>query len=352
MVKNFKNGNLPGQESEDATWEAESSDMLSSIAQNMRNLSNADFTANSLAAKIITNIPSYQNLHHLTVNGIEPEQLIWDKFPTTLRSLKWAIPPTYARNESMGHPWDKVQFLINVVEFTCPDLESFDVDIASSNWRSRPGADLQQVAPHIVEQYRTSETSSPRLMNLHHFGFVHPYYGVEDMAQQHYTEFVQRYQQSLNSLTITVGDWSEKKTLDFVQGACKILPNLKDLALVQSAGFAFRADPAGRNYLPAFIRSLLSLASSIEKLSIDNIGVSFSLAQSELFEGLTNLKVLRVGDAENKDGPYGDDGRINVTDYRDVSLCFQTNRIQLTQSANMGLRPSTPCIIRRGISRN
>jgi hypothetical protein len=319
LIKSFKNGNLPGQESEDATWEADSSGLIDSIAQNMRNISRADFTANLLAAKVVTNVPFYQNLHHLTVNGFEFDQIMWNNFPTTLRSLEWETPPHRSSNENNWHPWGKAQFLINVVESTCPDLEYLNISIAFSNWRSRPGPELQSVASHIIEQYQGNGASSPQLANLHHFGFTYSKYG-EDVTQHDYINFINKYQHSLNSVSIPLGNWSRKDTLEFASGVCTLLPNLKNLALTQNAYHSVRADISGQNYFPAFVKSLSSPRFSIEKLSIDDIGTSFSSIQGQLFHGLTKLRVLRVGDAENTDGPYGDEGRINVADYRDVSF--------------------------------
>jgi hypothetical protein len=320
FVRTFKNYQNTSGEYEDATKGSDTDpSMLVGAAQNMKYLSEASLSSNPLAAHIIANLPSYPLLTKLEVYGLKPEKHIWSMDPTSLTSLAWQLPE--GRDATLS-PWDSAAFLVNVVETTCPNLESLDISCKDiSRFRvGRPA--LPTISTARVEQYREIVPSeAPKLERLQNFRFRCGYGSTEQQGafEKEFAGFIRRYGDSLSSITIPIwrGTW-DRKTLDFVLKICGLLPRLKSLTLANSTHEA-----SARDTIPNldFFRALTTDAatSNIERFSIMNMHSPFSPAMGQLFRSWKKLKFLQIGDEDNSDGPYGDDGRLDHYRYPAVS---------------------------------
>lgn len=316
LVRIFKNYHNPFGDFQDATLDPDSS-MLIGAAQNMKNLSRASLTPNQLAAYIIATVQSYPQLVELTVYGLKPEEHIWSMTPTSLTTLKWEVPPGW--NSSEQNPWDTAGFLVNVVEATCPSLEWLDISVCQMR-TSLPK--LPVVSPDRVQQYRGAQaTPAPKLAHLRHFGFRYQYDGGHRREiQVAFLDFIRRHRQSLKSVTIPVGyrPWT-KEELDFILQVCRQLPDLKDLTLEATRTGQTGENMTGYEFFHALTTNIASPHFSIERFSVTNIDVPFSPAIGKLFRPWTSLKFLRLGDGDNNNGPYRDDGRLDFNAYKPVS---------------------------------
>jgi len=184
-------------------------------AQNLKNLASAHLGPNLLAIQIIANLQNYPYLKDLTIDGINPEFYIWNNAPTSLRSLKWEITPGSPSLENTNNPtchWDKFRFLINVVEATCPDLESLEVSFqvnrtAPTNW--------SPIEPDRAQQYRTLDgTHVPVLKKLRHIGLQDEKWSI---LQQELLKFIGKYRLTLTSAIIPINCGKlTRSTLDFI----------------------------------------------------------------------------------------------------------------------------------------
>jgi hypothetical protein len=316
LVRIFKNFHNPfGGEFQDATLDPDSS-MLIGAAQNMKNLCRASLTPNQLAAYIIATVQSYPQLVELTVYGLRPEEHIWSMTPTSLTTLNWEVPAGWNRSEQ--NPWDTARFLVNVVEATCPGLEWLDISVCQME-TSPP--ELPVVPPDRVQQYRGAQaTSAPTLAHLRHFGFRYQYdQGHRSEIQVAFLDFIGRHRQSLKSVSIPVGYNRTREELDFILQVCRQLPDLKDLTLAATRTGQTGENMTGYEFLHAFATNIASPHFSIERFSVTNTKVPFSPAIGKLFRPWTSLKFLRLGDGDNNNGPYADDGRLNFEAYKPVS---------------------------------
>lgn len=297
--------------------------MIVKAAENLTHLSTASLTSNPLSAHIIANLQSYPQLDNLHVYGLQPEEHVWKMAPVSLKTLKWEIQTNWAMMRPGQNAWDIAQFVVNVAEATCPDLESLDLSVVTM--RRTPPA-LSVVLPERSEQYRQMDPSlSTKLMNLLHFGFKFGYCATElvDIEAQ-FLSFVQRHGQSLRSISIPVNYGSPvKEQLDFILKVCGLLPNLKDLRLATSEQGRDGQVMSGHDFYHALTTALTSPKFSIERFSAMNIGAPFSPTIGNMFRSWNSLKFLRLGDADNNrtNSPYGNDGRPDFRAYRPVSIC-------------------------------
>jgi hypothetical protein len=140
--------------------------MVINAARNMKHLTSACLTSNYLSAHIIANLSGYSELSDLKIIGLRPFDHIWTKLPVSLTSLIWESPITW---ESDPKPlWSTASFLINVVEQTCPQLESLEIRI--SDPRHLPG-ELPTGRERARDYESEPGSATPKLTRLRQFGF-------------------------------------------------------------------------------------------------------------------------------------------------------------------------------------
>lgn len=324
MVRSFKNRPLSMFAS---TWRAndatldDNSSMIVKAAENMTNLSTASLTPNSLSAHVIANLHSYPQLNTLHIYGFQPQEHIWKLAPVSLNNLKWEIHQDWAMVGPEGNAWDFAQFVVNIVEATCPNLKSLEISIAAM----RPHPPMSPVVlAERSEQYRQADRSpSIKVPNLQHFGFKLGYCSTELIdIEAPFLNFVERHAQSLKSISIPVNyHFPVKEQLDFILKVCEMLPNLQNLNLISYDESRDGQLMSGYDFFNVLTAALASPKFSIERFSTTNIGAPFSPAIGKLFGSWTSLKCLRVGDADNPtNSPFHNDGRPDFRAYRPVSI--------------------------------
>jgi hypothetical protein len=313
VFKDYLNDPFGGFES--ATLDPDSS-MLINAAQNMKYLSDVLLTPSQLATHIMANLHSYTQLANLHVCGLHPYEHIWSMASVSLTRLEWEVP--YDRSEES--PWNAVRYLEKVIQRTCPSLESLDISFCHTR---RTGLGLPVVPFERVQKYRDEQAvTTTRLTNLKHFGFRFQYCSKEHERdiEVMFLDFIRRHRQSLSSISIPIGykSW-ERATLHYVLTACELLPDLKDLALVETKGIQMGRNITGYELLHELTTKLSSPKLSIERLTLADIGCPFSPSIGKLFRGFASLKFLRIGDAENHNGAHGNDTRLDFESYTSVS---------------------------------
>ena len=323
MVKSFKNHpvSMFNRRSKDATL-GDNNSMICKAAENLTQLSMASLTPNPLSAHIIANLQSYPQLETLHVYGLQPQEHVWDMAPISLKTLKWEIQTNWRIVGSEANAWDVARFVMNVVEATCPGLESLEVSVATLRLVQ---STLSVVPAERSEQYRHADSSSStKLPNLRHFGFKFGYCSTSLVdIESPFLNFVEKHAQSLNSLSIPIEfGVPVKEQLDFILKVCGLLPNLRDLTLTPDAIRRGGQVLSAYDFFHALTTALASPKFSIERFSTMNIGAPFSPAIGKLFQSWASLKVLRVGDADNArtNSPYSDDGRPDFHAYSPVSV--------------------------------
>jgi hypothetical protein len=296
---------------------------LTKVAQNMRFLTKASLTANPLAWEIVTHLPSYTQLTDLTIQGCRPKEYIWPRARTALKKLHWNISSQFEK-ESLPQT---ANFVINVAESTCPDLESLDISFGVGDFPAH-------VASPNIDQYQGIQRfDSPKLTRLRHFGLTYLCADISDQAELKALtlSFAALYSQSLNSISLPLGHNSPtREDLDFILEVCASLPHLKELSLVETRCRHEGQEMGALEFLTKLTSTLAGPNFEIERLSIDNIKVPYSSEVGKLFASLKSLKFLRVGDvdcgAENKDG----EGTLDFESYRpasSLSFCFSNANI-------------------------
>ena len=291
--------------------------MLVKAAQNMISLTQASLTPNQLAVQIVADLQSYTQLADLTIHGIHPEQHIWAMSPTSLTSLKWGMPTSYFR--TFGSAWHVAGYIVNVVENTCPALTSLDIGFSNRGGQS----ELPAVAPERARQYRLVPNERPTtLPHLRHFGFRYGS-GEQGAVEINFLDFIERHRQSLKSVAIPLsyGPWS-RGNLEFVLKVCEMLPDLRELRLISTKEGGQGEGMTPYNFFYALTTKLSSPKFSIERFSIESIKCPFSADIGKLFQSWESLKFLQMGDGDNNNGPYDNDGRLDFGSYRPVSTSF------------------------------
>ncbi|KAH7350694.1 hypothetical protein BKA65DRAFT_593598 [Rhexocercosporidium sp. MPI-PUGE-AT-0058] len=322
QVRTFVNDSDTYSDCKDMTQRAETDiSLLTEAAKNIKYLSQASFTTNPLAIQVVTTVPSYPQLYDLTLDGFVPTKHIWPNSTTPLKSLKWKMR-TY--QTTFGDALlSESRFLLKAVEATCPDLEVLEFSLEDYYPRSMPNTALA-VAPEVIEGYNAlPDSSEPKFKHLRHFGLYFKDRN-EDIPQDEIKnlifEVVGRYGHSLTSLSIPGGghEWT-REGLDFVLKACTLVPDLRELNLTGG----FLGSGSELTALQTFKELTSSPATAkIEKFSTYDIQGHFSGEIGRLFRAWKNLKFLQVGDVDNADGLFGDDGRLQFDDYRRHILAF------------------------------
>lgn len=308
FVKYFKNHESePFGRFEDATLDPDDS-MAIRAAKNMTFLNAACLTPNQLSAHILANLQDYSKLSELEISGLRPSDHIWAKAPVFLTSLKWDIPTVW--NEQPL--WNTVNYLVNVIESTCPELEYLDIRFYDQ--RSAP-YDLPKVSERVVNYSNGPEASTPKLTRLRHFGLRYQYQNPE-YIEKSFLEFVKRHHMSLRSICIPTGHgtWT-REMLDFVLSVCLSVSNLNELILAPTDKGPTGKHITGYQFLYELTSKLGVTGCSIERFTIANIDCPFSPTIGQLFHAWPNLKFLQIGDRDNENGPYDDSGSLDFPSY-------------------------------------
>ena len=298
--------------------------LIIAAARNMTNLRAAILIPSPFSAHIIANLQAYPYLADLEIDGLDPEKHIWSNQPTSLRNLKWKI----GTNRDIGS-WIATQFLIKVVETTCPYLASLEIN-TSSTFRDSDSypLNLQTTAPEI--RYEYDQLSNRPLKFLHHFGYLHQYGQTSaNLIHSGCLDVTSRHSSSLKSVAISVQEshqqfgtsssdttsWS-KEALDYVLRTCDMLPGLKQLRINCLEG-VFTEGISAIEFFHALTEN--NIIRNVENLSISDIHTHFSPDIGRILHSWPNLKILRLGDADNQNGPFEDDGRLDFEAYAPVS---------------------------------
>ena len=318
LVRSIKNHGMSSfEECKDATLD-DDSQMVVRAAQNITCLSKASFAPNPLAAYIIANLQLYPQLVDLHVYGLKPQEHIWSNSPVSLTTLKWEVPTGRGRQNA----WDRAQFLVDVVEATCPHLESLDISFVDSRGESPT---LSATPQERTQLYRDLQaTTTTRLTHLRHFGFS--YRSSDSPIEEAFLNFVERHRESLRSISIPTSFRSYKRErLDFVLKVCLLLPALNELTLEETMTGSSGEDITSLHFFQELTTALASPKFSIECFSVGDVGTSFSPALGMLFRAWTSLKYLRVGDKDIKDSCWDNDGSPDFIGYKVVRRTCPTD---------------------------
>jgi len=269
---------------------------------------------------IIANLGSYSQLVDLTIYGLAPEENIWKLEPVSLRKLTWTVPLLSTRDKQHPSLRNSVSMLVNVVESTCPSLEYLDISFSQLRGYVPTKPKTSSDLPHQYIEMKSNDRK--RLSHLRHIGVRHEKSGVDMESEVSivFLELVERYAHSLNSVAIPVcrGPWTQEK-LDYVMKVCMLLTGLKSLSLPDLDVGLRHSTAAPHPLLIELITKLGDPIFQIERFSILNIETSFSASFGTLFRSWSSLRYLRIGDGDNSEGPFGEDGRPQFDDYRSVS---------------------------------
>jgi hypothetical protein len=276
---------------------------LITTGKNMEQLTEAYLTPNFLAAHIIAEAPSYRNLQKLTVAQIKPTLHIWDNQTTCLTTLKWELADSIG-NESLRVGFEDVDFLIRVVEATCPALINFDIVIrppSRTKWPDISPLSLNMSTVDFESTCRLHPISS--LKSLRHFGQYYDPVPSELPLPIDFTpkfhRFVEKHCSTLRSVVVAVGLDGSYISLNPALQTCRLLPRLQELSVAVKSRYG-RSDSyvmaEVEHSFPRFLRFLSTSNRSLQRLSISNIGSIFDGTVGALFQCLGRLKSLRVGD--------------------------------------------------------
>jgi hypothetical protein len=320
-VRTFKNFHPRGNEYVlDATTRRglAKPEMLTKVAQNMKCLIKASFTENPLAIEVVTNLPSYSRLTELSITGINPEEHIWSSALTALKRLHWAAPNLHGDQRSHTQT---AEFLIKVVQSTCPDLESLDISLGHI------AGSVSECTASSMVQYENIETpKSQALIKLRHLGLTYQnaYDDEQGELEALILNLAARYSATLESVSLPIKDGTmTRETATFVLETCATLPCLTELSLVET-NCTREGDQGitGLEFLMELTSALASPTREIERLSITNIKEHYSPDIRRLFASWKSLNFLRLGDADMSTGPYANHGKLDFTSYRPVSACI------------------------------
>lgn len=101
-----------------------------------------------------------------------------------------------------------------------------------------------------------------------------------------------------------------------------MLPDLKELRLISTMEGGQGEGMTPYDFFYALTTKLSSPKFSIERFSVESIKCPFSADIGKLFQSWESLKFLRMGDGDNNNGPYDNDGRLDFGSYRSHLLQF------------------------------
>lgn len=316
-MRSFTNHRVAHGTFQDATLapQAEQS-LLIAAARNMINLNEALLTPNALAAEIIANLQSYQQLEKLQIYGLNPREHIWAFAPTALKKLRWQAPPSAPGSAPVGE--DSTLSLLKMVQATCPSLESFDISLGQGFRYNRRLEALPAQIENSQLQYGNLARELPDIppmKNLKHFGLQHSYGHFGDYTI--FLDFIKQHHATLDSITIPIGlHFESREALNFILSITSMLPNLKELHFDASGPYSHLTEIDIKD----FLRELTSHPSTanIERFSCKDIRAEFTAEIGEIFQAWTKLKFLQIGDIDDEESAYIDDGRVLFDLYKPV----------------------------------
>ncbi|KAH8684228.1 hypothetical protein BGZ60DRAFT_397058 [Tricladium varicosporioides] len=320
-VRSFTNHPITCRTFRDATLapQAEQS-LLIAAAKNMINLNKALLTPNTLAAEIVANLQSYQKLQNLQIYDLNPKEHIWAFAPTTLKHLKWQVPPLAPGYPPMEE--GSTYSLLKMVQATCLSLESFDISLGQRFRYTHRLEALSSQVKNAQLQYRKLAGELPDILpmkNLKHFGLQNSYGLFGDYTV--FLDFIKQHHTTLESITIPIGHHFEsRESLNFILSITSMLPNLKELSFDTSGP----SGPLTEIDIEDFLRELTSHPSTanIEKFSCKDIHAEFTAEIGEKFQAWTKLKFLQIGDIDDEESAYIEDGRVLFDLYKPDIVAF------------------------------
>jgi len=161
-------------------------------------------------------------------------------------------------------------------------------------------------------------------MRLRHFGFDSPdtfRSGQDDRVDAAYLDFIAKHTETLTSLSVPIGyGLLTRQKLDFILKAATASPRLKSLKIVQRGPGRAQGNVSEiQQLLVEPISTLASPKYELERFEMGDIGVPFSPEIGKMFASWKSLKFLKMGDAWNRNGPYGNGGRLDFRAYGPVS---------------------------------
>ncbi|CZR54921.1 uncharacterized protein PAC_04806 [Phialocephala subalpina] len=322
LVRTLKTAEVPVHKSRgDVDLKLEDSVYIAA-ARNLTQIKEVALTPCLMSAHILANLQRYSQLEELEVKGLKPEERIWTSTSTiSLTSLKCIIPSDW---QDQRPPFETASFLLNVAETTCPNLQSIDVTLKQIRGTPPP---LPTVDPSIPRSYLPSASNQPALKDLRHLGFHFQDSRSESSVQDSVLQVVEKYKHSLVSLSIPLETGYNRGTLNFLLKIADLLPSLKILSLSEPQDVNFYNTENGDiltgfeffdNLTTGFVERRIEL----ERFEAWDLHSSFGERMGRLFGRWKGLKCLRVGDADNENTAFGNDGRLDFYNYRSHILNF------------------------------
>ena len=288
---------------------------LRNAARNMTMLRHATLTCNELSATLLDSISAYSHLRTLSLHGICPKT--FDIYHATLpiTKLSWDLPLDLYDED----PRYSIIEILDAIVNNWFDLVSLEVSGYHPPASSAAGRE-----PPLYSKSRNSELSLAKLQHLalrrstHVSGRAYDYLSDDEVPANDsdfnpaLLTFIQQQNKSLTSLAISIEPNFAPEDLDFILQACTGLPQLISLTLSGE----HPSDPSrSYQYLTETISTLVNAHPLLQRFSMKCIGSIVDSSVGKLFAPFTNLKFLHLGDGENADGPFAEDGRIDFNAY-------------------------------------
>lgn len=337
LVRTFKTAELPIRRSRGDMKLKLDDSVYVEAAKNMNLLTKAYLTPNPISAHILANLGSYPQLEHLETEELKLEDYIWSSSSTTaLTSLKWTILFDWRdKRPAFKH----ASFLLKVAETTCPNLQSLDV-VLKENRDYGTAPSLSTDDPPRAESYDSLNMGERNpLKDLRHFGFHYEYENAL-VEWELLLGAVERYKGSLKSVSTPINS-HDRQTLDFLLKVAELLPGLKSFTITGNQG-AFCPEMetvmTGHKFFDGLTQGFVERGVELENFEVWNMQECFGEKMGILFRRWKGLKVVRLGDNNDEDGEFGDDGRLDFFKYRPHILkfvkCLPPTLEQLTLEIN------------------
>lgn len=215
---------------------------------------------------------------------------------TNLTRLTWKLPELYHVSCVSSHI-TIIPHLLDWVQITCPLLQWLDIAFIADHEDGEPISfhPSPTIAPSITY---SSLTSTGSLESLRHFGFKDQVAGEYCWPYcQFVQDFIQRQQNSISSLSISIDALRTRDELDYILGLCDGLPRLKKIALTRGRTWPSnpRTKMSPEAFLSPLITSLTTPGRAIESFALTNIASPMTYDIFKMFGSWAGLKYLRIG---------------------------------------------------------
>ena len=295
----------------DATVESDNDIVLESAAKKMTRLRCAVLSRNVLATTILDSVTSYSHLRDLSLRGQCPPSFFRHNITMPLSRLRWEFLIEIFRGRQ---PNPIPRFLENAVKL-CPRLISLELlNVAySMNHETK-----HEVLPWPPE----SDNCLANLQQLLLEGvYDRPPEGHESSHEHslYLPAFIERHRDSLKSLAVSVNADYTSANKYWVRKICAGLPELTSLTLHSEST---RYLSQFHSQIKRVISELTRSHPRLERFSATSIGSHFYSSFGEILKPFTNLRYLRLGDGENRDGPFVTNPRINFVTFLAYDLVW------------------------------